>query len=277
MASLRTNAAPLTTSTSTSPSAAAGPDISLSSSTFQSSLKSFNDYIQKHYEQFVEHESLERNRLVATFAEKEHSYQSQISALETIHTDISGPLAREQSTNAELRQKLDIATSSISRLCKMVADLTTIFVVSKRGLHEVKVKQEGCSQENTNVPDINMCPNPAISSLLSQIETIVAEMKTGNCAGLPSTADYEPYHSIIVALGKVTDSLCETQRSLALLLKNFKSVDATRADAECRNESLRGDIALLQEELEQTRNENKKIARELAAGAPVFYTIFTRA
>ena len=257
------DASPLSPSISTTPSIA-DKDFSLSASSkaIQSSLKLFNDYIQKHYERFAEHESLERTRLVASFTQKERSYERQISTLKTIHTDIAGLLAREQLTSSELRQKLDTATNSINKLCRAVADANFVFVKPKEAPHGIK--QEDDLEESVNVSDIKMCPNAAISSLLSQIETVAIKINAQNGVNLPPS----PCHSVIEALDKVANSLLVTQRSFALLLKDFKSVDAARAGTECQNRSLQQNVALLQEELKRTRSDNQRISRELAAGMP---------
>jgi hypothetical protein len=265
------DASSLSPQTSTPPSAV-NQDFSLSASsqTIQSSLKRFNDYVQKHYDRFVEHESLKRSRLVASFAEKEQSYERQISTLNTIHTDIAGLLAREKSNNAQLHQILDIATDSMARLCKVVADANFVFFNSKRDPHGIK--QEDGGQEN--VPDITLRHNATISSLLSQIETILVEMNAQKGVSLPLPPDSSPYHFVIKALGKVADTLLTTQRSLALLLEDFKSVDAARINTECQNESLQKEIVLLQEELRRTRGDNQRISQELAAGTPRSAVLF---
>ena len=270
------DASPLSLSTSTSPSDA-DQDTSLSTSNkaTQSSLKSLNDYIQNHYEQFAARESLERGRLVASFAEKEQSYERHISTLKAIHADIAGLLGREQTTNNELREKLDNATSFITRLCKVVADASFVFVDSKRGPHEIK--QEEGSQENIMISDIIICPNATVSSLLSQIESVVTEMNAQNGAGLPSPIDTSPCHSIIEALGKVLDFLLATQRTFALLQEDIKSVNAARVDTEFQNQSLREKVALLQEELKQTRSDNERISQELAAGVSAIDASLARA
>ena len=261
------HASPLSPPIPIAPSAA-DQDFSLSASskTVQSSLKSFNDYVHKHYERFIEQESLERDRLVASFAEKEKTYEKKISTLEATHTHITELLAREQSTNGELRQRLDIATNSTDRLCKLVADANFVFLDRKQDSHEIK--QEDCSQEtrSMSVSDIVMCPNPAISSLLSQIETIIFEMNVHNDVSLPSPPGSSPCHSIVEALAKVANSLLATQRSTALPLEDFKSVDAARVSGDCQNGSLQEKISLLQEELKRTRGDNQRISQELAAG-----------
>lgn len=262
--------APLSPSTLTSPLAAdQDTSPSASSKAALASLERFNDYVQKHYDQFVANESLERSRLAASFAEKEQSYEERITTLKSIHTNIASLLVREQATNIELRQKLDIATSSVTRLCQVVADANFVFADRKRAPHEIK--QEENSQESTNTSDIVICPNAAISSLLSQIQTVVTEMNVQNGAGLPSSVDPSPCHSIIEALGKVVDSLLATQRTFALLQDDFKSVDKNRADTERQNESLQENIASLQEELKRTRSDNERISHELAAGTPVVH------
>ena len=269
-------ASPLSPSTSTSP-LDADQDTSLSTSNkaTQSSLKSLNDYIQNHYEQFAARESLERGRLVASFAEKEQSYERHISTLKAVHADIAGLLGREQTTNNELRKKLDNATSFITGLCKVVADASFVFVDSKRESHEIK--QEEGSQEDTMISDIIICPNAAVSSLLSQIESVVTEMNAQNGAGLPSPIDTSPCRSIIEALGKVLDSLLATQRTFALLQEDFKSVNAACVDTESQNQSLREKIAFLQEELKQTRSDNERISQELAAGVSAIDVSLARA
>lgn len=268
------DARPLSPPISTSPSAAdRGSSLSASSMTIQPSLEHLNDYVRKHYERFIEHESLERSRLAASFAEKEQSYEKQISTLKAIHIDISGLLAREQSTNSELRRQLDIATDSMSRLCKVVADNNFVSVHHKQGPHGIK--QEDSAQESLNVSD-SVCSNVVISSTLSQTVSTVTEMNAPNGVVLSSPSDPLPGHSIIETFGKVADSLLATQRSFALLLENFKSADAARVDIETQNQSLQEKIALLQEELRQTRGDNEKISRELAAGTPLFAPLLTR-
>jgi len=241
--------------------------------TTPSSLECLNDYIQKHYAKVVAHESLERTRLIASFAEKERNYERQISTLKAVHADIAGLLAREQTTNGELRKKLDNMTGFMTRLCKVVADANFVFVDRKRGPYEIK--QEKSSQGCINVSDIIMSPNAAISSLLSQIETVVAEMNAQNGAGLPSSVDTSPCNSILEALGRVVDSLSATQRIFALLQEDLKSVNATRVDTERQNESLQEKIALLQEELKQARSDNERTSKELAAGTPVVCALLT--
>jgi len=238
-----------------------------------SSLECLNDYIQKHYERFVAHESLKRSHLTTSFAEKEQSYQRQIATLKAVHVDIAGLLSREQATNADLRQRLDNSTSSLARLCQAVTDANFEFVNRKRAPHEIK--QEENSQEISSVPDVAICPDAAISALLTQIETVVTEMNTQNGASLPSPVDSSPCCSVINALGKVVDSLSATQNTFALLKENSKSADAARVDAERRNESLQEKIVLLQEELKQTRGDTERISQELAAGTPVVNTPLT--
>jgi len=269
------NAPPLAPSTLTSP-LTADQDISLSaaSKAALASLECVNDYVQKHYDQFVAKESLKRSRLAASFVEKERSYEERIKTLKSIHANITGLLVREQATNIELRQKLEIATSSVTKLCQVVTDANFVFVDHKRAPHEIK--QEEDSQESTNISDIVICPNAAISSLLSQIETVVTEMNAQNGAGLPSPVNPSPCHSITEALGKVANSLLATQRTFVLLQEDFKSVDAARADAGCQNKSLQEQVASLQEELKQTRSDNERISRELAAGMPVVRALLTR-
>jgi len=266
--------APLSPSTSTPPSAAdQETSLPAPNKTTPPSLKCLNDYIQEHYDRFVAHESLERTRLTASFAEKERGYERQISRLNAVHIDIAGLLAREKTANGELHEKLDNAKSLITRLCRVVTDANFVFVDRKRGLHEVK--QEEGSQECITVSDIVMSPNPAVSSLLSQIETVVTEMNAQNGAGVPSPVDTSPCHSILEALGRVVDSLLVTRRIFALLQEDSKSVNAARVDAERQNESLQEKIALLQEELEQARSDNERTSKELAAGTPVVYVLLT--
>ncbi|KAF9788110.1 hypothetical protein BJ322DRAFT_1047065 [Thelephora terrestris] len=246
---------------STSPSAA-GRDFSLSASgkATQPSLEHLNEYVRKHFERFVEHESLERSRLAASFAEKEQSYEKQISTLRADNTDISALLAQERSTNSELRQKLDVATNSMARLCKVVADVNSISV--NRGQVPHEVKQEDNSQGIISASDMKICPSAVIAS---QADFIVTELNASNGVGLPSSSDLFSRHSIVETFGKVADSLLATQRSFALLLDNFKSADAARVDSECQNTSLQEKITLLREELRQKRSDNEKIAWELAA------------
>ena len=272
----RPDARPSSPSISTSPSAA-DQDFSLSASskTIQSSLELFNDYVRKYHERFVFNESLERNRLVASFSEKEKGYEKQISKLKGVHADIAGLLVREQSTNNELRQKLDLATDSVARLCKVVADANFVFVDRKQGPHGIK--QEEPSEESMNVPDMMLCPNAAISSLLSQIGTIVTEMNAQNGVGQASPVDPSPCHSITEALSKVTNSLSTTQRSFSLLIEDLKSVDTARADTEFQNKTLQEKIALLQEELKEKRRDNTRISQELAEGTFVFAVPLIRA
>jgi len=231
-----------------------------------SSLESINDYIQKHFDQFVANETLERSRLVASFAEKERNYTRQTSALKAIHTDIAGLLARERAANGELRDKLDSATNFVTRLCQVVADANFVLLHRKQAPHEIK--QEKGSREGINVSDIAICPDAVISSLLSQIETIVTEINAQNGSDLPSPVDASPRNSITGALGKVVDSLLTTQRAFALLQEGFKSVEAARADTGRQNESLREKVALLQEELKQATSDNERISQELTAGTP---------
>lgn len=228
--------------------------LSASSQTIQSSLKRFNDYVQKHYERFAEHESLKRSRLVASFVEKEQSYERRISTLNTIHTDIANLLAREKSTNTQLCQVLDNATNSMTRLCKAIADANFVFVDSKLAPHGIK-------QEI-------LCPTTAVSSLLSQIETVLTEMSGQKGVSMPSPPDSSPCGFAFEALVKIADTLLATQRSLGLLLEDFRSADAVRNDTECQNKSLQEKIVLLQEELHRTRGDNQRISQELAAGTP---------
>ena len=231
-----------------------------------SSLECVNNYIQKHYDRFVAHETLKRTLLTDSFTEKEQGYQRQIATLKAVHIDIAGLLSREQATSADLRQKLDNSASSLARVCQAVTDANFEFADRKRPPHEIK--QES-SQEIT---DIAICPDAAISVLLSQIETVVTEMNAQNGAGLPSPVDPSPCRSVIDALKKVVDSLSATQHTFALLQENSKSVDAARTDAERQNESLQEKIALLQEELKQAREENEKTSQELAAGMSIVDT-----
>lgn len=266
--------APLSPSTSTSASAAdQETSLPAPNKTTPPSLKCLNDYIQEHYDRFVAHESLERTRLTASFAEKERGYERQISRLNAVHVDIAGLLAREKTANGELHEKLDNAKSLITRLCRVVTDANFVFVDRKRGLHEVK--QEEGSQECITVSDIVMSPNPAVSSLLSQIETVVTEMNAQNGAGVPLPVDTSPCHSIFEALGRVVDSLLMIRRIFALLQEESKSANAARVDAERQNESLQEKIALLQQELEQARGDNERTSKELAAGTLVVYFLLT--
>jgi uncharacterized phage infection (PIP) family protein YhgE len=237
------------------------------------SLVCLNDYIQKHYDQFVAHESLERTRLIASFAEKERSYERQISTLNAVHADIAGLLAREQTANEELRERLENATGLITRLCKVVTDANFVFVDRKRSPREIK--QEESSQECINVSDVVVSPGAAVSSLLSQIEAVVTEMNAQNGAGLPSPVDAPPCHSILEALGRVMDSLLATQRVFGLFQEDSKSANAARVDVERQNESLQEKITLLQEELKQARSENERTSQELAAGTPGVYALLT--
>jgi len=266
--------APLSPSTSTSP-LAADQETSLPApnKTTPPSLKCLNDYIREHYDRFVAHESLERTRLTASFAEKERGYERQISRLNAVHVDIAGLLTREKTANGELHEKLDNAKSLITRLCRVVNDANFVFVDRKRGPHEIK--QEEGSQECINVSDIVMSPSPAVSSLLSQIETVVAEINAQNDAGVPSPVDTSPCHSILEALGRVVDSLLVTRRIFALLQEDSKSVNAARVDAERQNESLQEKIALLQQELEQAKSDNERTSKELSAGTPLVYVLLT--
>jgi len=234
-----------------------------------SSLESLNDYIQKHYDRFVAQETLKRSILTASFVEKEQSYQRQIATLKAVHVDIAGLLSRERATNADLRQKLDNSASSLARLCQVVTDANFKFVDRKRA-HGVK--QEESSQEITTVPDVAICPDAAVSALLTRIETVVAEMNAQNGASLPSPVDSSPCCSVIDALGKVVDSLSAAQNAFALLQENLKSVDAARVDAGRQNESLQQKMALLQEELKQARGDNERISQDLAAGTPTINT-----
>jgi hypothetical protein len=232
-----------------------------------SSLNVLNDYIKKHYDRLVEHESLERRRIVASFAEKEQSYERQISRQIAACADVAALLAREQSTNNELRQKLDIAAGSITILCKLVTDGNSVFVNHKLGPHQIK-QEEGASVSGTMT-----FLDAAISPLLSQIETIVTG--TNANAGLPSPVDPSSCHFLIEALGKIADSLLATQRSFALQLEDYKAVDADRVETGCENVSLRAEVALLQEELKQVKNDKERISHELAVGAPVFAALST--
>jgi len=236
-----------------------------------SSLECINDYIQKHYDRFVAQESLKRSRLAASFVEKEQSYQRQIATLKAVHVDIAGLLSREQETSADLRQKLDNSASSLARLCKVVTDANFEFVDRKRP--PLEIKQEESSQEITSVPDVAICPDAAVSAILTQIETVVTEMNAQNGVSLPSPVDASPCCSVIDSLRKVVDSLSATQHTFALLQENSKSVNAARADAELQNESLQEKIALLQEELKQAKGDNERISQELAAGTPVVDTV----
>lgn len=267
--------APISPSTSASPLAAdqeTSPPVP--NKTIPPSLQCLNDYIQKHYDQFIAHESLERTRLITSFAEKERSYERHISTLKAVHTDIAGLLAQERTANGELCQKLDNATGFMTRLCNVVADANFVFVDRERGPHEIK--QEENSRECMNVSDIVLSPNAAMSSLLSQIETVITEMNTQNGAGLLSPVDTSPCHSIFEALGRVADSLLAAQRIFALLQEDLKSVNAARVDTERQNESLQEKITLLQEELKQARSDNERASNELAAGTPVIYALLTR-
>lgn len=257
------NASPLSPSIPAAPSTA-DQDFSLpaSSETIQSSLKLINDYVKKHYDQLIEYKSLEHNRLVASFAEKEQNYEKQILILRAISTDIAGLLAQEQSANSDLHQRLAITTNSITGLLKVVADANFLLVDRNQVPHGIA--QEVSPQESANVSSIVMCPNPAISSLLSQIETIVIEIDAQNA----SPADSSPRRSIIETLDKVAKSLLATQRSFTLLLQDSKSADAARVRTEGLNKSLQEKIALLQEELKRTKGVNQRISQELAAGIP---------
>lgn len=248
--------------------------LSASNKAILSSLECLNDYIQKHYDQFVARESLDRNRLVASFAEKEKNYERQISILKAIRTDIASLLAREQTTNEKLREALENATGSIATLCKLVTDANFVFVDRKRGPHEIK--QEEKSEESTIASDIVICPNATIFSLLSQIESVVTEMNTQNSAPLPSPVDILHCHSIVEALGRVADSLLVTQHAFGLLQGDLKSVGAARVDAERQSESLREKIILLQEELEKTKSSCERTSQELAAGTSAINTLLTR-
>lgn len=265
----RASCAP-TLSPSTPPSPLDGDQetsLSASSKAIQSSLESLNAYVQKHYDRFVAHESLERSRLAASFAEKEKSYEKQLATLKAVHTDIAGLLARERTINVELGQKLDDANSSMARLYQLVTDANFVFVEHKRLPH--RVKQEESPQENMYLTDVTLCPNAAVSALLSQVETIVDEMNLENGVGLPSPIDSSPCCSIIEALRKVVDSLSATRRTFELLQENYKSAHTARVDAERQNVSLQENFALLQEELKQARRDNERISQELAAGASV--------
>ena len=235
------------------------------------SLDCLNDYIQKHCDRFVADESLKRNRLAASFAQKEQGYQKQITALKAVHVDIAGLLSREQTSNADLRQELDNAASSVVRLCKLVTDANFVFVDCKQVPHEIK--QEEGLPESTSVTDVAICPDASVSALLSRIETVVTEINAQNGAGLPSPVDFSPCYSVVGALGKVADSLLVTQRTFVLLQENFKSACVARVGAECQNESLQEKIVLLQGELEQARGDNERISQELAAGTPVAYVL----
>lgn len=256
--SLSASASPLTT--------AQGISLSPPTEAIKSSLETLNNYFQKYHDRFIEQESLKRNRLIASFAEKEQTYERQISTLKAIRADVSGLLVREQVVNDELREKLDDATGSIARLCKAVTDANFSFVDRKQGSREIK--QEESSGEGTNVSDVIICPDAAISSLLSRIEAVVAEMDAQNGVGLPSPVDVSPRHSILEALERVVVSLLATQRTFLLLQEDFKSVGAARENAERQNESLQGKITLLQEELKQVRCDNERISQELASGTP---------
>lgn len=262
------NTPPLSPSTSIFPS---DPDrntlLSGSDKVILSSLESLNDYVQRHYDRFVESESANRVLLAASYAEKEKSYKRQIATLKTIHVDLAGLIAREQATNVELRQKLNDTTNSMARLCEVVTDANLVFVDRKRAPHEVKL-EEG-SQESMDISDVVLCPDAAISALLSQIEAVFTEMDGRGDVGLPPPVDPSPCYSIIRALEKVVDSLLATQRTFALLQENFKSVDAARADAERQNECLQEKVTLLQEELKQARSDGERISRELVAGTSV--------
>lgn len=256
-----------------SPSASTSPltteqDILLSPPTkaIKSSLEILNNHFQKYHDRFVEQESLKLSRLIASFAKKEQTYGRQISTLKATRADVSGLLVREQAVNYELREKLDNATGSITRLCKVVTDANFSFVDRKQGSHEIK--REESPEEGMNVSDVIICPDAAISSLLSRIEAVITEMDAQNGVGLPSPVDILPCHSILETLGKVVDSLLATQRTFSLLQEDFKSVCAARDNAERQNESLQGSITLLQEELRQVRYDNEKISQELAAGTP---------
>lgn len=261
-------------STSTA-SLAVDKDFSLSPSgkTIQSSLKRLNDYVQKYLDQLFEHQSLERSRLVASFTEKEQNYQRQISTLNGARTDVIGLLARERIINGDLRQRLDVAANSMARLCNVIADTNLVSARRDRGPHGIK--QEDDLQESVNISHITMCPDAAISSLLSQIETLVIEINAQNGASLPSPPDSSPCHSTIKALDKAANSLLATQRSFTLLLEDFKSLDAARANTERRNVSLQENFALIQKELERTRSENQRILQELAAGTSGSGTLLT--
>ena len=265
------DASPLSPSISTS-LPAADQEILLPASTkaAQASLKSLNDYIQKHYDQSIAQESLKHSRLAAAFAKKEREYKRQIATLKSTQTDIAGLLVRERGINVELRQKLEIANNSVVHLCNLITDANFVFVDRKSVPHGIK--REESSQESADLSDIVICPDPAISSLLSQIETVVTEMNAQNCAGLPPPVDPSPCRSIIEALGKVVGPLLAAQRTLALLQGDFKSADAARADVECQDESLQEKFALLQEELERMRSDNERITQELVAGMPVVHT-----
>lgn len=255
--------APLSPSASTSPLATDQDTLlSASNKSIQSSLECLNDYIQKHYDRFVAHESLERNRLITSFVEKEQSYERQISILKAIHTDIAGLLVREKAANDELRDKLDNVINSVTMLYKIATDANSV-VDRKRDPHEIK--QEEDSQENMNVSGI--CPNAA--SFLSQMETMVTEINTQNGTGLPLPVDTLPCHSTSEALGRVVDFLLATRRIFALLQEEVQSVGAARVDLERQNESLQEKITLLQEELKQARSDNERVSQELAVGRPV--------
>jgi hypothetical protein len=241
--------------------------LSASSKAIQSSLESLNAYVQKHYDRFVAHESLEHIRLAASFAEKEKSYEKQLATLKAVHTDIAGLLARERTINVELGQKLDDANSSMARLYQLVTDANFVFVEHKRLPHGVK--QEESPQESIDLTDVTLCPNAAVSALLSQVETIVNEMNLENGVGISSPIDSSPCCSIIEALRKVVDSLSVTRHTFELLQENHKSAYTARVDAERQNVSLQENFALLQEELKQARSDNERISQELAAGASV--------
>lgn len=232
----------------------------------KSTLETLNNYFQEYHDRFAQQESIKRSRLIASFAKKERTYERQISTLKAIQADISGLLVREQAVNDELRKKLDNATTSMTRLCRVVTDANFSFVDRNQGPHEIK--QEESSDEGMNVSDIIICPDVAISSLLSRIEAVITEMNAQNGVGLPSPAGIPPCHSILEALRRVLDSFSAAQRAFSLLQEDFKSVCAARDDVERQNESLQQGITLLHEELKQVRCDSEKISQELVAGTP---------
>lgn len=257
-----------------SPSASTSPietdrDLLLSASniSIQSSLQSLNNYIQKHYDRLVVHESLKRTLLTDSFTEKEKDYEKQIASLKAIHTDIAGLLSREQATNVELCQKLDYATGSMVMFCKAVTDAGFMFFDREQTPHGIK--QEEGTQEIMGTPDVIICPDAAATAILSQIGSVVADLNAQNGSSLPSPVDSSPCRSITETLAKVADSLLTTQSTFVSLQGNLKSVDADRVVAESRNETLQEKIALLQEKLKQARNDNERISQELDAGASV--------
>lgn len=260
-----TDARPLSPSIPTLPSAA-DPDISLSASSkaILSSLECINDYVRKHYDRYAEQQSLKHGRLIASFAEKEQTYERQISALRTTQADIAGLLTRERSANDEIRRKLDIVTNSLVKLCKVIGNASFTSVDHKRSPH--RIKQEGGSQEDANVSDMETCPKVAISSLVSQLETVFSEMRAHNDPGTPPPADPPPGHSAPEAIASLADSLLRAHCSFAMLLENRKTVDKARLDSDSQNQSLREQIVLLEEQLKQSRGDHEKISQELAAG-----------